>query len=168
MASSSMLSGILEDSGFKAIAAAVRNATVSAQALKAMKRPDYRDIRYELLHDLRRKRSLPGTAPLAETVSEFISSYNFENARRREMGKHSHRNVTTAEFAAFVRLLDQVGRDLPYPTAFRAFCGAEQHSTRCYQEVLGRSWPQQIGFGSDDPISYFGAASCETDVTARR
>src|SRR5207248_6650036 len=74
-----------------------------------MKRPDYRDIRYELLHELRRKRSLPGTAPLAETVSEFISSYNFENARRRELGKQSHRNVTTVEFAAFVKLLDHHG-----------------------------------------------------------
>lgn len=81
------LTEVLSDAGFQAVATAVRKSTVSAQAQKAMRRPDYREIRYELLHDLRRKRTLPGIEPLIETVSDFISKYNVENARRREMHK---------------------------------------------------------------------------------
>jgi hypothetical protein len=106
------LTEILNTSGFQAVAAAVRKATVSAQAQKAMKKKDYREIRYELLHDLRRKRSLPGVAPLIETVSDFVSSYNVENARRREMGKSAPRNVTTEEFSEFAALIEQHGAAL--------------------------------------------------------
>lgn len=101
------LSAILDDPGFCAVAAAVRRATVSAQEQKAMGR-DYREIRYELLHDLRRKRSLPGTQ-LAEAVAVFVSLYNSENARRRELGKRAPRNVTTEELAQLVALIDEHG-----------------------------------------------------------
>ncbi|MBI3458593.1 MAG: hypothetical protein HY002_22700 [Candidatus Rokubacteria bacterium] len=106
------LTEILDDAGFKAVAAAVRRATVSAQALKAMRRPDYREIRYELLPELRRKRSLPGVAPLMESVADFVASYNVENARRREMGKDAPRNVTTDELSALARLLERHGTSL--------------------------------------------------------
>jgi hypothetical protein len=106
------LTAILDDSGFKAVAAAVRRATVSAQALKAMKRPDYREIRYDLLPELRRKRSLPGVAHLMEGVADFVASYNVENARRREMGKQAPRNVTTEELSAFARLVERHGTSL--------------------------------------------------------
>jgi hypothetical protein len=106
------LTGILDDGGFRALAAAVRRATVSAQALKAMKRPDYREIRYDLLPELRRKRSLPGVAPFMETVGDFIASYNAENARRREMKKEAPRNITTEELSAFARLIEQHGPSL--------------------------------------------------------
>lgn len=106
------LTEILNDNGFQAVATAVRKATVSAQAQKAMKKPDYREIRYDLLHDLRRRRSLPGTAPLVETVADFVSKYNTENARRREMGKSGPRNVTTEEFSAFATLVERYGASL--------------------------------------------------------
>ncbi len=106
------LTEILKDSGFQAISAAVRKATVSAQAQKAMKKPDYREIRYDLLHDLRRRRSLPGNEPLIETVADFISKYNAENARRWEMGKQASRNVTTEEFSAFASLVETYGASL--------------------------------------------------------
>ena len=106
------LTEILDDIGFRAVAAAVRRATVSAQALKAMKRPDYREIRYDLLPELRRKRSLPGVAPLMEGVADFLASYNAENARRREMGKNAPRNVTTEELSGFARLVEQHGTSL--------------------------------------------------------
>jgi hypothetical protein len=106
------LTTILDDDGFRAIAAAVRRATVSAQALKAMKRPDYREIRYDLLPELRRKRSLPGAVPLMETVSDFVASYNAENARRREMKKEAPRNITTVELSAFARLIEEYGPSL--------------------------------------------------------
>ncbi len=103
------LTEILKDPGFQAVAAAVRKATVSAQGLKAMERADYREIRYDLLHDLRRKRGLPGVEPLIEAVADFISKYNAENARRREMRKPAPKNVTTDEFAAFTALLERYG-----------------------------------------------------------
>ena len=106
------LGDILDDLGFQAVAAAVRRATVSAQALKAMNRPDYREIRYDLLPEIRRKRSLPGTEPLMEVVSDFVSRYNTENARRREMSKQAPRNLTTGEFAAFAKLVENHGASL--------------------------------------------------------
>jgi hypothetical protein len=106
------LTEILDDTGFRAVAAAVRRATVSAQALKAMNRPNYREIRYDLLPELRRKRSLPGVAPLMESVADFLASYNAENARRRELGKEAPRNVTTEELSAFSRLVERHGTSL--------------------------------------------------------
>ena len=106
------LTEIIDDAGFRAVAAAVRRATVSAQALKAMKRPDYREIRYDLLPELRRKRSLPGVAPLMESVADFVASYNAENARRREIGRGAPRNLTTEELARFARLVERQGPSL--------------------------------------------------------
>ena len=67
------------------------------EALKAMNRADYREIRYDLLPELRRKRSLPGVAPLMESVADFVASYNAENGRRREMSRKAPRNITTEE-----------------------------------------------------------------------
>jgi hypothetical protein len=109
MGTAPKLTEVLNDSGFQAVATAVRKSTVSAQAQKAMGRSDYREIRYDLLHDLRRKRSLPGVTPLVEVVSDFISKYNAENARRREMRKSAPRNITTDEFSAFTALVERYG-----------------------------------------------------------
>jgi hypothetical protein len=106
MGNAQKLSDILADPGFKAVAAAIRSATVNAQTQKAMNRSGYREIRYDLLPDLRRKSSLPGNASLVGAISQFISMYNVENARRRELGKQAPRNVTTEEFEDLVRLID--------------------------------------------------------------
>jgi hypothetical protein len=100
------LTAVLNDPGFQAVAAAIRSSTVSAQAQKAMNRPDYREIRYDLLPDLRRKSSLPGNAPLIQTLADFISKYNVENARRRELNKQAPRNITTDEFSSLVALIE--------------------------------------------------------------
>ncbi|MBI2527308.1 MAG: hypothetical protein HYV93_15145 [Candidatus Rokubacteria bacterium] len=108
-----MVTAVLGDPGFQAVAAAVRRATVGAQGQKAMGIPDHREIRYDLLHELRRKRSMPGVAPLMETVADFVSRYNSENARRREMGKRRvPRNVTTEEFSGFAALVERHGSPL--------------------------------------------------------
>lgn len=100
------LTPVLNDPGFQAVAAAIRNATVSAQAQKAMNRPDYREIRYDLLPELRRKSSLPGNDPLIQALSDFISKYNVENARRRELNRAAPRNITTDEFSSLVALIE--------------------------------------------------------------
>jgi hypothetical protein len=105
---SSKLSEILANPGFRAVAAAIRNATVGAQIQKQKKTPHPREVRYDLLPDLRRKRALPGTA-FVEAVAEFVASYNAENARRLERGLHkiTPPRVTTEEFEAFLQLFAQ-------------------------------------------------------------
>ncbi len=102
------LTSVLEDPGFQAVASAIRNATVNAQAHKAMKR-EYREIRYDLIPELRRKSSLPGNESLIQALSDFISKYNVENARRRELGKPAPRNVTTDELQALIRIVETGG-----------------------------------------------------------
>ncbi len=103
---------ILDAPGFQAVAAAIRRATVSAQAQKAMGARDYREIRYDLLHEIRRKRALPNPEPLIETLADFIATYNYENARRRELNKPAPRNVTTDELHEVVELIEQRGAPL--------------------------------------------------------
>jgi hypothetical protein len=104
--SASSYTEILNNAGFRAVANALRSATVSAQSRKKNKL-DHREIRYDVLPELRRKRSLPGKDPFLEAVSSFIDQYNAESARRLEMGKETGRSrVSTEDFAEFAKLLD--------------------------------------------------------------
>ncbi|MGO9265596.1 MAG: hypothetical protein ACLQBA_12075 [Candidatus Binataceae bacterium] len=117
MQNAAKLAPLLNDPGFQAVAAAIRNATINAQLAKAFaqrdKRPaQYRDIRYDLLAELRRKSSLPGDVSLIQALSEFVQLYNYENARQHEIlagGKSSWRpprNITTDEFSSLVALIE--------------------------------------------------------------
>ncbi len=102
---------VVDDPGFEAIARAVRQSTVTAQNKKARGEKIWREVRYELLHDLHRTRTAPGNA-FVETVSEFVSRYNYENARHRESTgdiKSAPANVSDDEFRSFVVLVDQFG-----------------------------------------------------------
>jgi hypothetical protein len=101
------LSDILSDPGFKAVAMAIRKATVNAQAQKANKRPDYREIHYDLIPQLKRASALPGNEPLIRELSEFVSSYNIENAKRREHNMFAPPNITTEEFESLIKLIDE-------------------------------------------------------------
>jgi hypothetical protein len=47
-----------------------------------------------------------------EAVADFVSRYNAENARRREMRKAAPRNITTEEFSAFAALVERQGSPL--------------------------------------------------------
>jgi hypothetical protein len=97
---------ILNSPGFKALAGALRSATVSAQVLKRNKQ-DYRDIRYDILPELRRKRTLPTAGPFLEALCDFVAAYNAESAKRLESNKRSGtRRVTTEELQSFISLLD--------------------------------------------------------------
>ena len=100
-------SDILANPGFKAVAAALRSATVSAQSMKRNK-SDHRDIRYDVLPELRRKRVLPGSQSFVETLTDFVATFNAESARRLEAGKKSGiRRVTTDELASLLGLVEQ-------------------------------------------------------------
>lgn len=103
---------VLDDPGFQAVAAAVRRATVGAQWQSANNIADHREIRYDLLHDLRRKRSMSGPAPLIEAVADFISRFNAESARRHEMRKSGRHRVATEELRAFAALVERHGAPL--------------------------------------------------------
>ena len=97
---------IINNSGFRAVAAAIRSATVSAQAMKSMGTRDYREIRYDLLPELRRKRNLPGVGPFLEAVSDFIATHNVESVRRLELGKPTGtKRVTSEDMESFTQLL---------------------------------------------------------------
>lgn len=113
-----IFTAILDDPGFIAVADAVRAATVNAQGQKSMGVKDLREIRYDLLHDIRRKRSL-SPAEFMEALADFIGQYNAENARRREMGKKAQRNVTTEELHSFAALVERHG-----PAVVGALLGA--------------------------------------------
>jgi hypothetical protein len=101
---------ILQDAGLRAVADAVRNSTVLAQYWKS-KQQEHREIRYDLLPELRRKRMLPG-GTFIEAASDFVASYNAENARRREMGKPAPASITDAQLAALAALVDDHGAAL--------------------------------------------------------
>lgn len=109
---SSEFAAIVADPGFEAVAQAVRRATVQAQFLRSNGAKDIREIRYDLLPDLRRARSVPQSKLFVEVVSDFIAKYNAENARRRELGKRSPANVHTDDFARFLGLVDTHGAEV--------------------------------------------------------
>ena len=115
MGTDQRLAGIIDDPGFQAVARAVRQATVTAQNKRARNDPNaWREVRYDLLHDLHRTRKVPGGA-FIETVAEFVSRYNYENARRREITKDlkaAPANVSDEELKAFVALVDERGASL--------------------------------------------------------
>ena len=105
------LSNIISDAGFDAIARAIRQATVTAQNKRARKEEVWREIRYDLLHDIHRTRQVPGNA-FIECIGEFISRYNYENARRREITtnpKAAPANVSDEELKSFVALVGEHG-----------------------------------------------------------
>ncbi|MEK7280794.1 MAG: hypothetical protein AAB037_00375 [Chloroflexota bacterium] len=115
MSTSKGLLDIIQEPGFEAMARAVRQATVTAQNKKAREKSGgekvWREVRYELLHDLNRTRKVPGSA-FIECVAEFLSRYNYENARHREQTgnlQSAPANVSDEEFRSFVSLVDQYG-----------------------------------------------------------
>ncbi|MCC6263172.1 MAG: hypothetical protein IT169_06305 [Bryobacterales bacterium] len=97
---------ILANPGFLAVSQALRSATVSAQSLKRNGQ-NHREIRYDILPELHRKRQLPGKAPFLEGITEFVASYNIESARRFELKKESGiGRVKETDLVAFIELVD--------------------------------------------------------------
>ncbi|KAB2952699.1 hypothetical protein F9B85_08590 [Heliorestis acidaminivorans] len=108
---------IVSNPGFKAVADAIRRATVSEQFRKAQGKQEY-EIHYGLLSDLKRKaRSKKDVVAL---LGDFISSYNYENARKAEVTSKQvqrpdqeetfyRQNVTDEQVIQLVELIDDFG-----------------------------------------------------------
>ncbi len=111
MSTAKQYSHIVESQGFRAVAAAMRRATVSEQFHKAKTGKQEYEIHYGLFQDLRQKARFKDQVVVR--LSEFVASYNYENARRAEQqarsGKGEYRRrlqVTQQQLDELVTLLD--------------------------------------------------------------
>ena len=118
MSSAGQYNEIVQKEGFRAVAAAIRRATVSEQFHKARTGKQGYEIHYGLFQDLRQKaRFKPQVVAL---LSEFIASYNYENARHAEQATRSGRGgderhrpqVTQHHLDELVELLDRFGPEV--------------------------------------------------------
>jgi len=106
MKSNEPLATILETPGFRNIAEAIRRSTIVPQ-YRGRGESEY-DIRYGLGQELKRK-SLYNDEFIA-ALSEFMQSYNAENARVYEKtGKQYRKNILTTDMEDIVRLVDKYG-----------------------------------------------------------
>lgn len=103
---------IVEDPGFRAVAAAIRRATVTEQYHKSKGNQVF-EIEYGLFQDLKRKARFPDQ--FIGALSEFINSYNAQNARREEQlrgrGGRRRPRLTVSELDSVVKLIDEHGSE---------------------------------------------------------
>lgn len=100
------LATILETPGFRNIAEAIRRSTIIPQYRKR-EQSDY-EIRYGLGQELKRKALY--SDQFVAALSEFMQSYNAENARVYEKtGKQYRKNIQTNDVEDVVRLVDEYG-----------------------------------------------------------
>src|SRR5258708_25907949 len=106
------LAPIFEDAGFKNIAYAIRQSTVTAQYRKTQN--DRRDdVSYGLGQDLARKSRYPHE--FITTLADFLHKYNAENAQVAERAKAIgrvgpfRRNVATSDIEGITKLIDEYG-----------------------------------------------------------
>jgi hypothetical protein len=110
------LAPIFENEGFKNVAYAIRQSTVTAQYRKKQQDRRY-DVRYGLGQELARKSRYPDEFVTA--LADFVHKYNAENAQVAErfqaMGREGasfRRNVKTSDIEAVVKLVDTYGAPL--------------------------------------------------------
>lgn len=103
---------IVEDPGFRAVAGAIRKSTVTEQFHKS-KGGQVFEIEYGLFQDFKRKARFPDQ--FVQALSEFVNSYNFQNARREEQlkGKGGRRRarLTVGDLDSVVGLIDRHGSE---------------------------------------------------------
>ena len=101
------LSPILENQGFRNVAEAIRRSTVIPQYVG--RKTSSFDVRYGLGQDLKRKSQYADD--FIQALSDFMQSYNEENARvhERTKGKSRRKAITTEDIASVVALIDQYG-----------------------------------------------------------
>ena len=101
---------ILDTPGFKNIAYAIRQSTVTAQYRKQQGDRRY-DVRYGLNHELARKANYP--QDFIAALSEFLHKYNAENAQVLERRAGPYRkSIRTTDIEDIVNLVDEFGAPL--------------------------------------------------------
>ncbi len=107
------LGPVLQNKGFRSVAAAIRRATVNEQYMKA-RNQDVFEIHYGLVQDLRRKARFRDQFVAA--LCGFVDQYNRENARREEQLKggpgRRRPSVTTEDLDAVIGLVDEYGSEV--------------------------------------------------------
>lgn len=99
------LSRIIENSGFRNIATAIRRSTVIPQYQKVKGDTPY-EVRYGLAEDLRRKAR--NRNEFISALSEFMQQYVQENKRVFAREKRAVRaDITTKDIAELVQLIDE-------------------------------------------------------------
>ncbi len=107
-------SEIVDNPGFRALAAAMRRATVTEQYWKSQGHQSF-EIHYGLFASIMRAAEFPDQ--LVSTLAVFVHQYDAENARHEERltNRKSERStdnarhrlrVTTEELDQFIRLID--------------------------------------------------------------
>lgn len=103
---------IVDDPGFRAVAGAIRRATVTEQYHKSQGHQVF-EIEYGLFQDFKRKSRFPDQ--FVGALSEFVNTYNAQSARREEQlkGKPGRRRsrLTVGELDRIVGLLDRHGSE---------------------------------------------------------
>jgi len=108
MKSNEPLAPILKTPGFLNIAEAIRHSTIIPQGRKARNQEFLYEIRYGLGQELKRK-SLYNDEFIA-ALSEFMQSYNAENARVLEhKNQQMRKDIRTTDVEDIVRLVDKYG-----------------------------------------------------------
>lgn len=99
---------ILDNEGFRNIARAIKQATVSEQYLKSKGQQVF-DIKYGLFQEIKRKAKF--REELLSVIAEFINEFNYENARREEQLKDKpgrrRKRVSMQDLEQFGELLDR-------------------------------------------------------------
>lgn len=101
------LSEIIQNEGFKAVAKAIRNSTVSLQYTPKDQRQF--EIRYGLAQQLQNKSK--SKEDLATFIGEFIGTYNAETGRYKEKNSEKNikirANIKDEELAQFYSITDK-------------------------------------------------------------
>ena len=110
MSNEPQLGPILESEGFRNIAYAIRQSTVTAQYRK--KQGDRRyDVRYGLGRDLVRQSQYP--SEFIAALSDFLHKFNAENAQVMENRPGPYRrSIQTSDIEEITRLIDVHGSDV--------------------------------------------------------
>ncbi len=110
MNTKSDFSAIVQNEGFRRVAYAIRQSTVTAQWRKQSGDRRY-EVRYGLNQELARTAHHP--AKFIATLSDFMSKYNAENARVMETREGPYRSsLTTEDVEEIVRLVDEFGSEV--------------------------------------------------------
>lgn len=108
MSNEAKLSEIIDNEGFRHIAYAIRRSTITPQYLKG---ESMYEVRYGLGMELKRKAAYQ--EDFLNALSDFLQSYNEENARKRtKTGQQLRDNYRVEDLAQVVRLVEKYGSEL--------------------------------------------------------